>query len=262
MSLDGFLPFYGNDFFQATEGRSDTVTCGYLRALWHYWHHEHCEGLDDDDEYLRKLCRIELQDWSRCKQFIFGKAFKLIEGRWHQQRAREEYQERLTSYNRKVLAIEAAREKKQHATVVNAVNSPVVNAVNKVHAPAPVSASDSDSDSILYKKKKEEDTPRELPPAQAGDVASLLAFGLEKFGVPPLDPNVQRIRANLAELLGTGYKRTQIEEVITWAKSPKAKAGTPQSLASATDPFKFSQWLTTMENHANEIAAEFKRRNR
>ena len=32
-----YLPFYGNDFFEAIAGYSDAVGMGYLRAIWHYW---------------------------------------------------------------------------------------------------------------------------------------------------------------------------------------------------------------------------------
>ncbi len=54
-----YLPFYGNDFFEAIAGYSDAVGMGYLRALWHYWNHTGCDGLPDDDEYLRRVCGCE-----------------------------------------------------------------------------------------------------------------------------------------------------------------------------------------------------------
>ena len=50
-----YLPLYGNDFFEAIAGYPDAVGMGYLRALWHYWNHTGCDGLPDDDEYLRRV---------------------------------------------------------------------------------------------------------------------------------------------------------------------------------------------------------------
>ena len=55
-----YLPLFGNDFFEAIAGYSDTVGLGYLRALWHYWSHTTCEGLPDDDEYLRRICCVDV----------------------------------------------------------------------------------------------------------------------------------------------------------------------------------------------------------
>src|ERR1039458_5947107 len=92
MNVDAWMPLYGNDFFSACEGYSDAVTVGYARSLWHYWHHTHCEGLPDCDDYLRRVCRCEPADWLRTKGIIFGEFFKLVGGRWHQQRAREEWE--------------------------------------------------------------------------------------------------------------------------------------------------------------------------
>ena len=88
-----YLPLYGNDFFQAIAGYSDTVGLGYLRALWHYWHHTQCAGLPDDDEYLRRVCCCERTEWARTKGIIFDNRyqFRLEEGLWHQPRCREEW---------------------------------------------------------------------------------------------------------------------------------------------------------------------------
>jgi uncharacterized protein YdaU (DUF1376 family) len=88
-----YFPFYGNDFFEAVAGYADAVGLGYLRALWHYWNHMSCEGLPDDDEYLRRVCGGERADWPRTKGIIFDNRylFRLEEGVWHQPRCREEW---------------------------------------------------------------------------------------------------------------------------------------------------------------------------
>ena len=89
-----YLPLYGNDFFEAIAGYPDAVGMGYLRALWHYWNHTSCEGLPDDDEYLRRVCCCDRSDWARTKGIIFDNRyhFRLESGVWHQPRCREEWQ--------------------------------------------------------------------------------------------------------------------------------------------------------------------------
>jgi hypothetical protein len=101
-----------------------------------------------------------------------------------------------------------------------------------------------------------------LTPEQQKSAAKLQAHVMMRFGLAPLDINRNRIQAQIVELLMRGYAPEQIEEVADWAKSPKAGKGTPQSAVSATDPMRFSQWLTTLECHHKEIEAERKRRNR
>ena len=89
-----YLPFYGNDFFEAIAGYSDAVGLGYLRALWHYWSHTSCDGLPDDDDYLRRICGCERTEWARTKGIIFDNRyhFKLEDGLWQQGRCKAEFQ--------------------------------------------------------------------------------------------------------------------------------------------------------------------------
>ena len=88
-----YLPFFGNDFFEAVAGYSDAVAIGYLRALWHYWNHTACEGLPEDDDYLRRICCCDKDAWANVKEIIFDNRynFRLEEGRWHQGRCRAEF---------------------------------------------------------------------------------------------------------------------------------------------------------------------------
>ena len=117
MKPDSWLPFYGNDFFQAVEGYDDHTTMGYLRCLWHYWHHSHCAGLINDDDFLRRLCRCERENWLRTKGMIFDgdKLFKLIDGKWHQKRASSEYTNSVELYEKRLKAsaagVDARRNK-------------------------------------------------------------------------------------------------------------------------------------------------------
>lgn len=105
-----YLPLYGNDFFEAIAGYPDAVGMGYLRALWHYWNHTGCEGLPDDDEYLRRVCVCDHSEWARTKGIIFDNRyhFRLEDGLWHQPRCREEWRSSCELYAKKVKQTEAA----------------------------------------------------------------------------------------------------------------------------------------------------------
>jgi hypothetical protein len=85
------MPFEGRRFFEAVQMFDDETSLKYLRALWFYWSHTHCEGLPDDDEGLRRLCQCDLGKWARLKGLIFDNDhfFKLENGKWHQHRCRE-----------------------------------------------------------------------------------------------------------------------------------------------------------------------------
>jgi len=109
-----YFPFYGNDFFEAVAGYSDGIAIRYLRALWHYWNHTGCDGLPDDDEYLRRICACDLSDWVRTKGIIFDNRyhFRLLDGIWHQPRCREEYQKSKVVYERRVAFAANARRNK------------------------------------------------------------------------------------------------------------------------------------------------------
>lgn len=126
--IDAYMPFYGADFFGAVEGYSDTMVLGYLRALWHYWKHHHCDGLPDDDEYLRRICRCERSEWLRTKGILFNKDdgmfFRLEGGLWHQTRCRELHAEKTAAYKIKVEAAARARiTNPNHIKAIIGINS-------------------------------------------------------------------------------------------------------------------------------------------
>jgi uncharacterized protein YdaU (DUF1376 family) len=101
MKPDSNMPFYGNDFLAAVEGHSDGVFRAYVCAIWHYWHNNHCKGLPNDVEYLRKICRRDKDEWpdiyavvfDNDKFFVFGE-----DGLWHQKRAEEEWAKSKAKY--------------------------------------------------------------------------------------------------------------------------------------------------------------------
>ena len=111
MNPDSFIPFYGNDFLQAVEGQPDYIAMGYFRVIWHFWNHNHCRGLRDDQDFLRRLARVERDAWPEAMSFIFDneKQFTLGEdGLWYQSRAVTEWNKSLDSYRAKVARTAAA----------------------------------------------------------------------------------------------------------------------------------------------------------
>jgi uncharacterized protein YdaU (DUF1376 family) len=105
MKPDAFMPFYGNDFFQAVQGHTDSVAASYLRAIWYYWSHNHCKGLEDNDEFLRRVCYCDKEHWSYVRGVLFDNDHFFsqdVNGRWHQKRAEEEWNKSESSYARAV----------------------------------------------------------------------------------------------------------------------------------------------------------------
>jgi uncharacterized protein YdaU (DUF1376 family) len=106
------MPFYGNEFLQAIEGQSDSVAMGYLRAVWFYWHHTHCKGLKDDGEFLRKVCRIEKDEWPSAREVLFDNNHFFTQDTndlWQQKRASQIWEQMKVRYESKIKQTAAAR---------------------------------------------------------------------------------------------------------------------------------------------------------
>ena len=103
MKPDEYLNLNG-DFFHAIEGLDDDVGLGYLRAIWHYRSHNHCRGLENDSEMLRRICRIEKDRWEVAMGIIFDNHFFFVmdeNGVWHQKRAESDWIEDSLAYQRR-----------------------------------------------------------------------------------------------------------------------------------------------------------------
>ena len=110
MKIDAFMPFYGSEFFNAVAGLSNEIIGIYMRCCWHYWSHTNCDGLPDDDEYLRELCRVDAAKWTDKKSKIFnGFLFKKTGGKWHQKRCKEEYAKALELREKRKQQTDSAR---------------------------------------------------------------------------------------------------------------------------------------------------------
>lgn len=120
------MPFNGTVFFEAVQMFDDSTSLKYLRSLWYYWQHTHCEGLPNDDEGLRLLCKCDSQNWARTKGLIFdGKHFFVLEnGKWHQSRCRKVYVKELERYQKNLQKTEPARNA---ALVIRTVSGSVTD---------------------------------------------------------------------------------------------------------------------------------------
>jgi len=82
------MRFYFRDFFEAIDGLPDSIGLGYLRLIGHYWGNNHTKGLENNPEVIRKICRIERDEWQEWQDTILGRFFELDEdGMWQQKRA-------------------------------------------------------------------------------------------------------------------------------------------------------------------------------
>ena len=94
-SPDTYLKFCGDEYFRAVSAYSNHVQLGYLKALWYYRSHNHCKGLENNSEYLRRICEIEKEHWPESEKVIFGSEFFTLDenGLWQQIRAQIDYAE-------------------------------------------------------------------------------------------------------------------------------------------------------------------------
>lgn len=106
MKPDAYMPFYFRAFFEAIKGQPPATGLGYLSAICYYWGHTGCRGiLNTNDEFLRRICEIERDDWDASKDFIFDndQAFALdSNGLWHQKKAAEIWAETKLEYDKAV----------------------------------------------------------------------------------------------------------------------------------------------------------------
>lgn len=91
------------EFEMAVKGQPASIKWGYWAALSHYRCHNHCRGLEDDDNFLRRLCEMENGEWETAKPIIFGGFFQLdVNNLWQHARAAEDYREDCATYERNV----------------------------------------------------------------------------------------------------------------------------------------------------------------
>jgi uncharacterized protein YdaU (DUF1376 family) len=130
------MPYYGSDFEGDTKGFPREVRWSYLAALWHYWSVTKTAGLPTEDAQLRQICDCPSADWCRTKAFIFSGQpyFALVDGKWHQSRARGLFEEATSSYERRVAASKvavAARHKPSNEHPNESSNEPLHESSNE-----------------------------------------------------------------------------------------------------------------------------------
>lgn len=124
MNPDAYMPYYGSKFESALKGYPGHVKWSYLAACWHYWHHTHCQGLPNDDEYLFNICDCAHDQWQKVKSVIFsGPPFFHLgpDSKWHQKGCSSIYVESMLRYSsvieRSRMGVEARKRKKQQPQV-------------------------------------------------------------------------------------------------------------------------------------------------
>lgn len=91
MKPDAWMPFDWPKFQSATTGLPREIKWSYFNAICAYFWGD-CQGLNNSDDSLRIICEcFNPAEWARTKGAIFGPFFKLVDGKWHQKRAKEEY---------------------------------------------------------------------------------------------------------------------------------------------------------------------------
>lgn len=101
MKPDAFMRMYWNEFWQAVQGLDNDTIVAYERAFTFYYHHSHCAGLRDDDEYLRRLCQSDKSKWQEIRDVVFDNDKFMTQdanGLWHQKRTEEEWNKAVENY--------------------------------------------------------------------------------------------------------------------------------------------------------------------
>jgi uncharacterized protein YdaU (DUF1376 family) len=110
MKPDAYMPVYWNEFWMAVEGLPDSIIVAYQRCFSYYYHHNHCRGLPDDNEFLRKLCRCDKSDWEYVRGTIFNNDRFFTQDRdglWHQKRTEQEWNKSKEKYEKAVTRAKA-----------------------------------------------------------------------------------------------------------------------------------------------------------
>lgn len=104
MRPDSYIKFDGDSYFRAVAGHPDCVQIGYLKAIWYYRSHNHCKGLENNSEFLRRICEVDKEHWEAAFGVIFdnNEFFTMdAEGLWHQKRAEQDWLEDSLGYQRR-----------------------------------------------------------------------------------------------------------------------------------------------------------------
>lgn len=118
MKPDSWMPYYGADFEADTKPFIREAKWSYLAAIWHYWSVTKTAGLPNEDRDLMQICDCPAQEWGRTKPRIFcGKPYFYLEkGKWHQERARQLYEEAQLSYQKRIAASKVAVASRKQRT--------------------------------------------------------------------------------------------------------------------------------------------------
>jgi uncharacterized protein YdaU (DUF1376 family) len=93
MKPDSYIAFDWPKFHAATAGWSRQHKWSYWVAICAYYWQE-CAGLENCDDLLMAVCECAPMDWATTKARIFREGYFELgrDGRWHQKRAKREYE--------------------------------------------------------------------------------------------------------------------------------------------------------------------------
>lgn len=159
------MPFFGSNFFDAVEGYPVEVAMAYLRAIWKYWNHTHCQGLRNDDRYLREICHCTVDQWEQFKGIIFDNEHFFClngDGNWHQKRAKDIHDREVELYRKRVAWAANARHSKANPNI-----NPNIN--NGALSPAQIVLFDRELQTVVAKMKTIRDGYSSHQPWASGD---------------------------------------------------------------------------------------------
>ena len=89
--------FYANDFASSAtvEAMSTQAVGAYVLLLCKAWHQDPVGTIPENDDILSKWARVSRREWDKMRDSVLA-AFVLIDGRWHQERMKDEWQKLLT----------------------------------------------------------------------------------------------------------------------------------------------------------------------
>ena len=149
-----FFAFFPKDFAgdALVEAMSTTQVGAYILLLCKAWQHKPPASLPNDDAILARYARLEPHVWSEVKAGVLAPFSLGTDGRWHQKRLRQTYEDT-------VKAMAAKSKKAADAANARWRKAPDADAMLE-HCTSNASASESESESDFYPQERKSSSCR------------------------------------------------------------------------------------------------------